>query len=62
MSAIVVEKGDTLILAFPEFLGDEEYARLAELWRPVKEELGIKIAFAEGVTALAVVKKGEGGA
>ena len=57
MSAIVVEPGDTLILAFPDPLGDEEYQRLVEQWRPVKEELGIKIAFAEGVTAIAVVKK-----
>lgn len=58
MSAVIVEPGDTLILAFSDILADEEYNRLVELWRPVKEELGIKIAFAEGVNAIAVVKKG----
>lgn len=54
----VARPGDTLVVGFSLALSDWDRAELAETFRPLTER-GIKVAFADHVTAM-VVAKGDG--
>lgn len=55
MSAVSARPGDTIIFTVPDFLSDDDYQTLLGRWK-VLTELGVKIAIAEGVSSVVVVK------
>lgn len=54
----VARPGDTLVIGFSIPLDDDQYSQLAETFKPLTEQ-GIKVAFADHVTAM-VVARGDG--
>lgn len=52
---VVVWPGDTIIFTTTGILSEEDMENLREQWKPLTED-GIKIAFAEGISSVVVVK------
>lgn len=52
---VVVWPGDTIIFTTTDILSEEDMENLREQWKPLTED-GIKIAFAEGISSVVVVK------